>query len=154
VKKTSPLQLPAVLTSRHRRLPPDYVRLLSLVDKCTNKSETAWFVCERDYDGTSDSAYRWNEFEVQALEGAKGDEAWKREITSFWDVHLPILLSVRSGYSFLALRLTSQQFGAVVFGREPEYEEVDLVCGSFGELSRLTQAVIHGQEHPLLSSLL
>ena len=121
------------------------------MDRCANKAETAWFLCQPDYDGTSDSAYRWNEFELQSLEAAEGDDDWRREITRFWDRHFPIFLSVKAGYSFLALRLTEPDYGAVVYGHEPEYEEVDVICPSFTELGRLMPAVVEGQTHPLLS---
>jgi Uma2 family endonuclease len=60
------------------------------VDHCANKDETAWFLCENDFNGVSDSAYRWNEFETQSLEAAEGDELWKTQILDFWRYHFPI----------------------------------------------------------------
>ena len=67
--------------------------------------ETGWFLCIDDFNGTSDSAYTWNEFEQISLQAAEDshDEEWKRSIIQFWDDHLPIFLSVRSGYAYYAI---------------------------------------------------
>jgi len=45
---------------------------------------------------------------------------------------LPILLSVRHGYEYLAVR----DDGAVVHGSEPEFEEVVVVFSHFDDLLR------------------
>jgi hypothetical protein len=37
-----------------------------------------------------------------SLDSAEGDTEWKQEITKFWDRYLPIVLSVRDGYSYYA----------------------------------------------------
>jgi hypothetical protein len=75
------------------------------------------------------SVYRWNELELQSLEGARRDPSWQQDIQTFWDEHFPIALSIEDGYSYHALRSD----GTVVTGREPEYEEADKVAQSYAE---------------------
>ena len=58
------------------------------------------------------------------------DPAWEAEIRRFWDRRLPIALSVGDGYAYYAL---SAEDGAVVYGREPEFEECAAVAASPAE---------------------
>jgi hypothetical protein len=101
--------------------------------------EDSWFLGLRDFDGRSDSAFSWDDFERQSLEAAEGDEDWQEEIRHHWDEVLPVALSVRSGYSYLGLRLGLIDFGAVVLGREPDFEAAVVIAPSFPDLC---QAVI------------
>jgi len=113
-KKATPLTLDAKLSSRYPSLPADYVELLASVESCPSPDDKAWFLCEQEYNGKTDSAYAWNEFEKQSLDGADDDEEWRKEIVRFWDAHFPMLLSVKSGYAYLAIRMSD---GAIVCGR-------------------------------------
>lgn len=61
-----------------------------------------------------------------SLESACDDDSWKQEITKFWDMYLPIALSVRNGYTDLG-----SEFGSIVCGYEPEFEEVEQIASSF-----------------------
>ncbi|MCC8437763.1 SMI1/KNR4 family protein [Brevibacillus sp. M2.1A] len=65
-----------------------------------------------------------------SLESACDDDSWKQEITKFWDRYLPIALSVRNGYTVYAIDLGSE-FGSIVCGYEPEFEEVEQIASSF-----------------------
>jgi len=56
---------------------------------------------------------------------------------AFWDRHLPVLMSVRDGYAYLAIERDSLR---VVAGREPEYEEVTPVADTVGEMLALVAA--------------
>jgi hypothetical protein len=141
----------------HQRMPDDYESFLSSVTLCVNAAETAWFLCAKDYNGQRDTAFRWNDFEMQSLEAAGGDASWKTEITTFWSKTLPIFLSVKSGYAYLALNVDpgSDRYGSVVYGREPEYEDVTHICDSFSDLCDLVATlVLHGGHHPVLSGML
>ncbi len=40
-------------------------------------------------------------------------------VTTFWDSHFPLLLSVQDGYAYFALRRSDSR---VVVGYEPEFE--------------------------------
>jgi len=56
------------------------------------------------------------------------DTEWQNSIVKFWDNHLPIYLSVASGYEYYAIRMSD---GFVVHGIEPEFEETTDVAPSF-----------------------
>jgi hypothetical protein len=130
-------QLREPFRSRYPRIPEEYLAFMKKVASCVNPANTVWFLCEADYNGESDSAFRWNEFELQSLEAADGDEELADEIKSFWSHHLPIVTSVKSAYAYLAINVSEKAFGQVVAGLEPEYEEVVKICNSFGELIKL-----------------
>jgi hypothetical protein len=150
-RRTGVLKLDTGVSSRYPSLPREYVEFLGGFDLCVNRGETAWFLSESDFNGTSGSAFKWNEFELQEAEAAQGDGRWQSEVRAFWDRHLPILISVTDGYSYLAIETES---GHVVHGREPEYEDVVMVSSSFDEFAALVGRVLTGAEHQLLSRIL
>ncbi|OAB26873.1 glucan biosynthesis protein, partial [Paenibacillus macquariensis] len=109
------LNLNDSIASRYKEIPEGYLDFLKRVKECITPSEKTWFICEDEYNNNSDSAFKWNEFEVLSLEAAENDEKWKSEITSWWDKYLPIVMSVDDGYSFYAIDLTND-IGAIVQG--------------------------------------
>jgi len=117
---------------------------------CINPDETCWFLCGDDFNGSSDSAYCWNEIESQSIEIAEGYPEWKAEIKEFWDKHLPIMLSVKSGYAYFAVNLFDN-FGAVVYGIEPEYEETEKIANSFDDF---LLRILTKEDDALLSMLI
>ncbi|WP_128658364.1 SMI1/KNR4 family protein [Paenibacillus sp. 598K] len=123
--KRGEVQLNEEFLARYKEIPADYLQLLTIVSECVAPDEQTWFLCESDYNGSSDAEFRWDEFERLSLEAAAGDEAWASEIIAWWDRHLPIVLSVDGEYSFYAVELAT---GAIVHGAEPEFEEVDVVA--------------------------
>jgi len=132
-KDPASLDLDGAIRSRYPSIPDEYLTFLSCFSICANPADTAWFLSEDDFNGTTESAFAWNEFEKQSFEAADGDAALERSISAFWDAHLPILLSVKSGYAYVALVVAGANRGAVVTGREPEYEESDDLFDSFDE---------------------
>jgi hypothetical protein len=134
IRQSANVQLPAVLSKRYNTLPSQYREFLETVERCIDPNEVVWFLSIDDFEGKAATAFAWNDFELQSLDGARKDPDWQREIETFWDKHLPIAISVKAGYSFLALRLEGLPYGCVVVGREPEYEDVRVVSESFSEL--------------------
>ncbi len=128
-----PLRLPPELIARHPAIPASLLWFLDRVSSCINAKQTAWFLCEADFCGTSDSAFRWDEWEQLSLESVGDDAEWASSVRAFWDVHLPFLLSVEDGYAYHAIATSGDNLGKVVFGREPEFEEADVVAESFEE---------------------
>jgi hypothetical protein len=124
--------LPENISKRYLNIPEAYIEFLKRVKSCSTPGDKGWFICLDDYAGTSNSAFRWNEFESISLEAAADDEAWRKEITQFWDYHLPIFFSVHSGYEYFAINL-KDSFGAIVTGYEPEFEETEKVVDSFAQ---------------------
>ena len=119
---------PEPLARRYPRCPEDWLALLASVRSLVREDGGAWFLCGPDYVGQTDSAFRWNEWELLSLEAAGDDAAWRAEIRSFWDAHLPIVLSVAEGYAYYALSLAD---GSVVQGSEPEFEDCRTAAPSF-----------------------
>lgn len=103
---------------------------MRIYQEVVSADETSWFLCCDDYNGTSESAFKWNEFENLSLEAAGDDSEWKEEIRQWWDKRLPIIISVREGYSFYAIDLEGGN-GRIVRGEEPEFEEAEVVADSF-----------------------
>ncbi|APM39455.1 SMI1/KNR4 family protein [Clostridium kluyveri] len=122
--------LPDNIISRYPSISKEYIEFLKSVNVCIAPDDSSWFLCLDDYNGVSDSAYSWNEIEKLCLEEAENDEEWKQEITEFWDCHLPVYFSVKSGYAYYALNTTGES-GSIVHGYEPEFEETDIVTTSF-----------------------
>src|SRR5690606_24889599 len=79
----------------------------------------------------SDEAFPWDAFRHESLAAAPG-EAERSAVDDFWSSHIPILMSVRDGYEYLALAPD----GRVVRGGEPEYEEVAVVAAGLDTLLR------------------
>ncbi|MGE6229943.1 SMI1/KNR4 family protein [Paenibacillus chitinolyticus] len=130
------LNLDSSIVSRYKEIPNEYLDFLNAVEKCMTPDEKTWFICEAEFNSSSDTAFKWNEVELLSLEAAVNDDSWKSEITAWWDNYLPIVMSVDGGYSFYAIDLTHDK-GAIVRGYEPEFEEVDKVADSLEEFLEL-----------------
>lgn len=131
-KEDGKLELNEDINSRYPKIPLEYISFLSYFKQIISPSEKSWFLCEDDYNSKTDVAFSWNEFEMISLEAAKEDDEWSQEIISWWNRYLPIVMSVHSGYSFYAIDLYDN-IGAIVKGREPEFEEVKVVTQNLKE---------------------
>ncbi|AXL12567.1 hypothetical protein DXT68_10730 [Microbacterium foliorum] len=105
------------------------IRWASSFSLLANVDETVWFLSRDDYSTGADGAFAWNEYEQLSLQAATTDDE-AAAISRFWTRHLPLLLSVRNGYEYLAVR----DDGAVVHGAEPEFEEAVVVFSHFDDL--------------------
>lgn len=131
-ESTDPMfELPGHLRERYPSLPSDLCDFLAGLESCRDSTETRWFLCKPDFYGNSGSAFRWNEFELQSLEAAGRDAQERSRIDIFWMTHFPFFLSVAGEYAFFACRLEPEEYGEIVHGREPEYEEATVVAPSF-----------------------
>lgn len=127
------VDLPEAVKSRYEHIPAMWFKLITTVQRIVSSDETTWFLCEDDYDSQGDKAFQWNEWELISLENIEDDAEWKNEIKEFWNNHLPIILSVKDGYSYYAI---SMQDGSIVKGSEPEFEECESVADSFEDLMK------------------
>ncbi|MGG3928308.1 SMI1/KNR4 family protein [Metabacillus fastidiosus] len=130
------LNLDKSIVTRYKNIPNEYLEFLKMIKQCITPSEKTWFICEDEYNNDLDIALKWNEFELISLEAAGGDNEWKSDITLWWDKYLPIVMSVDGGYSFYAIDLTND-IGAIVYGYEPEFEEVEKVADNLDGLFEL-----------------
>ena len=91
--------LPETLTKRYPNAPEGYRQFLKRVSRCINPGQTAWFICREDFDGTLNSPYAWNEWELMCKSSSDDDIQLETESRAFWDAHLPIINSVSPCYS-------------------------------------------------------
>ena len=135
VATTTPL--PPHVVARYEWLPVNTRHFFEGLAEASSPDQKAWLLSASDFIGSSASAYAWNEWEVQSLAAAIGDQKWMERIRGFWSQHFPILMSVKSGYAFLAIE--RQSLGVVV-GEEPEFEETSPLAGSIDECLQLMAA--------------
>lgn len=114
-----------------RTAPDTVIRWVSSFSLLSNSDETVWFLSRHDYSNGAADAFAWNECEQLSIQAATTDDEVVA-VSRFWESHVPILLSVRDGYEYLAVR----DDGAVVHGTEPEFEEAVVVFSHFEDLLR------------------
>lgn len=127
----SPLPTEDGVPSALRAAPETVVDWASSFSQLSNSDETVWFLSRPDYSTGSEDAFAWNECEQLSIQAATTDDE-AVAVARFWERHVPILLSVRDGYEYLAVR----DDGAVVHGTEPEFEEAVVVFSQFEDLLR------------------
>lgn len=132
INENNAVNLCSQVIDRYKAIPYEYLEFLKQIKQCISSNEKSWFLCEDEYNGKSDIAFKWNEFESLSLEATEDDVEWKNEIQKWWDRYFPILMSVNNGYSFYAID-TEDEKGSIVYGSEPEFEEVDIVADTFME---------------------
>ena len=138
--RVEPLPMPGVLTRRYGTLPEPLHTWIQQVNKLVAPQEQAWFLTEADYsepydDAVSDpdaAGFHWNEWERISLDAALDDAEWQQQIRAFWDRYVPLVMIVQPEYAFYAVD-THSSVGAVIYGREPEFEEYEEVAASFEE---------------------
>lgn len=113
---------PDFITERYT-IPENWAQFIRPLEVCENNDATVWFVTPWDFR-RHENGFRWNEFELMSLEWCDGDSA----VTEFWDRHIPVVQSVKDGYSYYAINTEN---GKVVYGCEPEFEEAETVADSF-----------------------
>lgn len=121
-------RLPQVIRERYISVPQQWMDFISAVKSLINDDDTSWFLCGDDFDLQKEHSFRWNEWEIISLESAESDTEWETKIREFWNIHLPIIMSVEGGYSYYAI---SMENGSIVYGNEPEFEECKVVANSF-----------------------
>ncbi len=118
-------------------IPKDYLEFLKSFESIHNPEETVWFNSINDFNEKSNSDFKWNEFENLSREWSEDDEEELKIIDKFWNEHIPILMSVKNQYEFLAINITKSNYGKIFHGKEPEFENVSEYCKDFNELISL-----------------
>lgn len=126
----SPEPLEPEVRARYSWVPREIIDLVESVESVVSKDEKTWLLTVRDFNGSSESAFSWNEWERLSLD-ATDDPASRARISQFWDGHFPLFASVRFGYAYLALERGTLN---IVEGDEPEFEEARLEARSLGEM--------------------
>ncbi len=123
-----PAPIPEVVELRYGWIPLDLRSFVEEVETVVSPDDRAWLIASADLSADNDSAFQWNQWEIDSLVAAGSDSRLKRTIRTFWDQHFPLMNSVKSGYAYFALH---EQSLTVVRGEEPEYEYTTTVAGSF-----------------------
>ena len=106
----------------------DYLQFINYFSECYTKDEQSWFLCEQEYrKETNLTEYDWNFCELLTLEAVEDDTERKSTI-DWWDNHIPILFSVRDGYSHFSISLEEDSFGQIVEGYEPMFEDTVVIA--------------------------
>ena len=125
-----PAALPANVASRFDWIPSELREFIEAAGTVVSPDERSWFVTSGVLSGTGGLAFAWNEWELLSLAAAEGDEEWRQQIRDFWDRHFPLIMSVKSGYAFFAVRAQDR---SIVCGEEPEFEETTVVAASVSD---------------------
>ncbi|WP_454880783.1 SMI1/KNR4 family protein [Sphingobacterium detergens] len=132
------------ILERYGNLPKDYLIFLTDLENCVAKDEKSWFNTIGDFNGTTENGFRWNEFELMILEDYEDEtDEDAKEIIDFWNKHIPILMSCRNFYCYFAISLHSDNYGQIVYGNEPIFEETEFVADNFLEfMDKLTNKTL------------
>ncbi len=116
------------------KVPNEFLEFISSFDELTSAENNVWFVSIKDYyKEQNEDGFSWNEFELQSLEAAEDDKELLESINSYWNNHLPFMMSVKNEYAYVAIVLSGDKKGSIVVGNEPEYEESIIVANSLSE---------------------
>ena len=105
--------------------PGELITWVSSFSYLASPDETVWFLARDDYGPETDDTFSWDAFERLSIREAV-TETEREAVTEFWRDYLPILLSVRGGYEYLALAAD----GSVVHGEAPDFEATTTVAES------------------------
>lgn len=136
------VSLDSSILSRYPAIPEPYMSFMSHVSEARSKDDSAWFLLEANYNGTSGFASSWNEWELFEIANSEGDQAQIAKVRKFWDSYFPIALSVRSDFAYLALDMTETGFGQVVHSFAPYLMEPETIFADLaGLLTHLRMAM-------------
>lgn len=130
-------QLSDEITRRYKTIPKSYLDFLNQFMVIANRQDNFWFNSIEIFNNESNQVFKWNDFELQSLEAFEDDKDEQINIKDFWDQNLPIAFSVIGEYQYLAICLNEDNYGEIVYGVEPEFEESEKVCDNFDQLSDL-----------------
>ena len=101
---------------RYPGIPEDFAYFLATVDLCSDSTGGMWFLTEPEYNRQRDRPLAWDFCERLVIDALEQD-GHSEEVSSvkdFWDAWLPILLSARAEYVYLALERRSSIPSVVV----------------------------------------
>lgn len=138
------------LRSRYKVIPEDFLLFLSRVESCVDPTGKIWFLTKDDYNEKLNKPLAWNFCESLSLEAAKADNNLDEEVRvkRFWSHFLPIALSAKAEFVYLAIGVHPSTFGQIVYGIEPEFEEsAEVICKSFSQLCNQYADMCDGKLH-------
>lgn len=124
------------------KVPEDIKNFVQSFEVLANKEDNIWFLSLKDYESNPDAAFPWNEFEKQSLDSVDDDR--QNDVVEFWSSHLPIIMTVKNGYQYVAVGIGENNKGEIFYGSEPEYEEAVLIAKSFLEFKEKYLEALNG----------
>lgn len=98
------------------------------MDECANKSDDVWWLTPKIYLGVDEeAAFKWNEFEAMSLESTDDQPL----VVEYWRNVMPIMQSVKDGYSYIGIVIDGADAGTIIMAREPFFEEYDVIADDF-----------------------
>lgn len=138
-KYTHEIEISKSLLNRYKNLPTEYLTFLKKFKEIVNETHTTWFNLSKEFNGTTENEFKWNEFELLSIEWSEEDVDELTTIAEFWNKHIPVIMSVKDQYQFLAICLEKEKYGEIVHGTEPAFENVTKICNDFNELVDLLE---------------
>ena len=133
-KNKNNINFPDIILKRYYKIKKlnSFMTFLGMISNCSTADDYSWFLCISDYNKENlVNEFSWNVFEKISIDAAANFEE-RKAITDWWNDHFPIFMSVKDEYSFFAIDLVDN-FGYIVQGFEPEFENVVYVAKSFEE---------------------
>jgi hypothetical protein len=133
----------------------DFLLFINSFTLLANEDDNAWFIPLEDYLNKDEvEGFAWNEFEMESLEYAE-DDSQVKVIKNFWNNHLPFFMSVKNGYTYIAVVLDGESKGSIVSGNEPEYENTTKIASSLNDFFDKYIKVLKGElEDPIFKILI
>ena len=138
-KNSATTKLASSIVTRYQNLPSAYIKFLHSFKVITNVTDTSWFNLIQDFNTNSENEFKWNHFELLSLEWSKDDDEELKAIKNFWKQHIPIILSVKDGYQYFAICLNKNNYGEIVHGCEPLFEETTKISNNFTAFMELIE---------------
>lgn len=124
VRRREPVPVPDGIRERYSWLSTEITEVFRHVEELTNPGETCRF--NTDFREDTGDGFRWNEWEAMSLDAAD-TEAEMSAVKRYWSQHFPLVMAVKSGYAYFAVRAAD---GAIVHGVGPEFEDSTVVAAS------------------------
>ena len=110
--------VPAAVLMRWPDPSPSYRTLVCGLTECVSPTRQTWLIVGDMFEVEA-PRFRWNEFELWALEWAEGDADYTAQVVDFWSRHIPVMVDVASDYDVWLLRYGD---GVIVHTFAPEWE--------------------------------
>ena len=120
-------------------------------EKLSSPSEVAWFFSYWDYLEMSDSAFAWNEFELNGMECAVTEDQ-KELVVKFWKNHFPFAMSVKDDYKYLAIGINQKNLGQIFIGENSDEDEITLISKNMDEFLMLVRKFYRGEQNKWLTT--
>ncbi len=138
---TTSIPIDPLAKKRIDKAPKEFNDFICSFSECTSKEETIWILSYQDYQNGYDVAHPWNKYENESIEYS--DESMHDDIHTFWENHIPFVMSVSGAYSYIAICINKENYGKIYQGFEPEYEEVTLIASNLSDFfEKFTQSLI------------